>query len=261
MNKLALGLGVALLTAAAPVYAADLPSRKAAPAYPALTAFSWTGLYAGLHVGYGFGGEQNVSTVGQLGPNIANIATGARPGSVDLDRNGFIGGAQIGYNWQIGSIVYGLETDISYTDLKDIRAIVTPQINTGLAQSNLLNTELKYLGTARARLGYAFDRTLVYATGGLAYGEVENSFDMLAPTGIRQFAGTKSDTKFGYTVGAGIEYAITNTISFKAEYLYYDLGKTKINVAAIPGTGVAGGYTATFRGDGHIVRTGVNYKF
>lgn len=223
--------------------------------------FNWTGFYIGGNVGYGFGGDGDVTSRGQLGPNIANIATGARPGSIELDRNGLLGGAQIGYNWQIGSLVYGVEGDISLTDLKDKRDFVTSQINTGLAQSNVFSSELEYFGTVRGRAGFALDRTLIYGTGGLAFGKVNSSVSMFDPSGVKQFTDESSDTKVGYAVGAGVEHAVTNNITFKTEYLYYDLGKDRLNVSAIPGTGVAGGYDSTFRNDGHLVRVGLNYKF
>lgn len=256
------GFALASLAAVAvlPAQAADLGS----PDYPApveSASFNWSGVYAGVTAGYAFGGDGDVNSSGQLGPNIANIATGARPDSIELDRNGFIGGAQIGYNWQTSRYVYGLEADISFTDVSDSGNFVTPQINTGLAQGNVFKSELNYLGTARARAGYAFDRTLVYGTGGLAFGRTTRSVDMFSPTGVKQFTDEKEETKFGYAVGAGVEYAITQHLTFKTEYLYYDLGDEDLDVSAIAGTGVAGGYDSKFENDGHILRVGVNYKF
>ena len=116
----------------------------------------------------------------------------------------------------------------------------------------------------RARLGYAFDRTLVYATGGLAYGEMKSSANFFGPLpgNALQFTGTKNNTAFGYTIGAGVEYAFTNNITAKGEYLYYDLGKSTANVAVIPGSGGGGtGYNSRFKNGGHLVRVGLNYKF
>ncbi len=259
-NTLTLTLGF-IMSAFSVVNAADLLEAAPAPSVEAPETFSWSGFYVGANLGYGFGGDGNISSVGQLGPNIANIATGARPGSVDLDRNGVLGGGQIGYNWQTGALVYGLEADFAFTNIDDNRDIVTPQINTGLAQGNQFSSELDYLGTVRGRLGYAFDRTLFYGTAGLAYGKSTMSVDMFAPNGVRQFTGEKTGTDVGYAVGAGVEYAITNKISLKSEYLYYDLGEEKLNVQAIQGTGVAGGYDSKFNNDGHLFRVGLNYRF
>lgn len=257
-------LGLALVFAvgvSSMVNAADFSEAAPTPANEVPETFSWSGFYIGANLGYGFGGDGNISSEGQLGPNIANIATGARPGSVDLDRNGILGGGQIGYNWQAGSFVYGLEADISFTSIDDDQNAVTPQINTGLAQGNVFRSELDYLGTVRARLGYALDRTLFYGTAGVAYGRSKMSVDMFAPNGVLQFTDEERKTNIGYAVGAGVEYAVTSKISLKSEYLYYDLGDDELNVQAIPGTGVAGGYDSEFNNDGHLFRVGLNYRF
>lgn len=262
MCKTTIGQTLAFIVGlASAANAADF--SEADPAFPneAPAAFSWSGFYVGGNFGYGFSGDGAISSEGQLGPNIANIATGARPGLVDLDRGGALAGAQVGYNWQSGSLVYGIEADLSFAHVTDTQNAVTPQINTGLAQDNVFRSELDYLGTVRARLGYTFDRTLLYGTAGLAYGRNKMSVDMAAPNGVRQFTDEKHETSVGYAIGAGVEYAVTSKISLKSEYLYYDLGKETLNVQAIPGTGVAGGYNSEFDNDGHLFRVGLNYKF
>jgi outer membrane immunogenic protein len=250
--------------------AADLPYRKAPPLVAA-TVFSWTGFYGGINVGYRLDDQDNVNTDGQAAPNIANIAGGARPGFVPLNRNGFIGGIQAGYNYEVGNynqfgaygrFVIGLETDIQYTDFRDTNPVMTAQLGTGAPLFNTFTSRLNYLGTVRGRLGLASDRALFYVTGGLAYGESQHSITMFGPTGNVQFAGDKSDTKTGYAVGAGIEYAVTNNVTLKGEYLFYDLGSDTVNVAVIPGSGGAGtGYNSHYDDNGHIVRVGFNYKF
>ncbi|MBW1249442.1 outer membrane protein [Pseudomonas tolaasii] len=235
---------------------------QAADAYSSEGPTDWTGFYGGLSAGYGFGGDDDVNTKGQAAPNIANINGGARPGRVNLDRNGLLGGAQVGYNYQFGQWVAGVEADISHTDLQDSRNIGTAQLNTHLALNNKFESKIKYLGTLRGRFGYAFDHTLIYGTAGLAYGETSQSVDMFGPTGNTQFSGDQSHFKMGYTVGAGIEQSITKNLSFKTEYLYYDLGQDKLNVAVIPGSGGAGtGYDSKFKNDGQMLRVGLNWKF
>jgi outer membrane immunogenic protein len=242
-------------------HAADLPIYKKAQMPQSIGAFSWTGFYAGVNAGYGFGGNDNVSTEGQEAPNIANIAGGARPGFVSLDRSGFIGGGQLGYNYQAGQFLAGFETDIAYTDFRDTENVGTTQLVTGLPLNNTFRSRIDYLGTVRGRLGYSWDRTLFYATGGLAYGETKHSVDMFGPTGNTQFSGAQSSVKAGYAIGAGIEYALTDKISAKTEYLYYNLGKDTLNVAVISGSGGRGtGYNSHFEDDGQIVRVGLNYK-
>jgi outer membrane immunogenic protein len=111
-------------------------------------------------------------------------------------------------------------------------------------------------------LGFAYDHSLFYATGGLAYGETKQHIDMFGPTGNLQFSGDQSQVKVGFAVGAGIEQVITNNLTVKVEYLFFDLGKDTLNVAVIPGSGGAGtGYNSHFDQNGHIARVGLNYRF
>ena len=229
-------------------------------------AYDWSGFYVGVHAGYTFGEDENISTTGQVAANIANVAGGARPGQVRLDREGFIGGGQAGYNWQLTpNWVVGLETDISYVDIREDTNVVTIPLNGIGTLNNTFRTRMEYFGTVRGRIGYAWDRTLVYATGGLAYADIENSVAFFGPStagGLLQFAGKNRRTEAGYTVGAGIEHAFGSNWSVKAEYLYYDFRDETVNVAVVPGDGGGGtGYNSRFENDGHIVRAGLNYKF
>jgi outer membrane immunogenic protein len=255
-----------IVLAASSAFAADLPSRKGGPAAPVYLppAFTWTGFYVGLNAGYVFGGENNVRTTGTPG-FVGLIAPGIAPGNLKAGGDGFIGGGQIGYNMQYGQFVYGLETDLQFADTKKKSTFIgAPVLGTQLATS--AESEMRYFGTLRARLGYTpIDRLLVYATGGLAYGDVKTN---LAVNGVQNaalgWAGSKSDTRFGWTIGAGAEYALTNNWSIKGEYLYYDLGRKTVSTvpnaaanAAVPGVAYVGRTETT----GHIARAGVNYKF
>ena len=256
---------------ATPSLAADL-ARKA-PVFVPPPIFSWTGFYAGVNAGYTFGDSSNITTTGIGAANVSAVASGARSPTVRSDRDGFIGGGQIGYNWQFAPTwVLGVEADIQYTDVRKTTNVLTtiaafagpPAVAAG-SRVNSYSTRLEYLGTVRGRIGYAFDRTLVYATGGLAYGETNNSaaFSNLGPGFAPQFFGGRSRTETGYTVGGGIEHAFTPSWSVKAEYLYYDLGRTNLQVLNLAGPAGAGGpgYNLRFENDGHIVRAGLNYKF
>jgi outer membrane immunogenic protein len=250
---------MATLCLSMPAIAADLPARvtKAPPALVS-PAYNWSGFYLGVHAGYTFAEDEDITTTGQAAGNITNVAIGARPGRVSLDRDGFIGGGQMGYNWQVSpNWVFGLEADISYVDVqRDVAVIGTTGLN------NTFRTRMDYFGTVRGRVGYAWDRTLVYATGGLAYADIENNVNFFGPAGQLQFTGNNSQTEVGYTVGAGIEHAFAPNWTVKAEYLFYDLGDNTVNVAVIPGSGGGGtGYNSRFENDGHIVRVGLNYKF
>jgi outer membrane immunogenic protein len=206
--------GAALMATAAS--AADLPRRSApvAPVAERLPTFVWTGFYAGLNGGYGIG---NIS--GSAGPNFK-------------DPQGFLGGAQIGYNYQVGGIVYGLETDLDFADIKGKNSAA------GVAGSK--NT-LNYLGTVRGRVGVAFDRFLPYLTGGFAYGG-----SSISVPGV----GKSSPVHYGWVLGGGVEYAITNNITTKVEALYVDLSDQRV----LGNTRKSGFETG-------ILRAGVNAKF
>lgn len=213
------------LVAAGAASAADLPSRKGPVSAPIVyaPAFTWTGFYVGGNAGYGFG---NIDST-----NLGVLNSFSDP-------KGFVGGGQIGYNYQIGQIVLGAEADFQGADL---RARVS---NGGFTATN----ELNYFGTVRARVGYAFDRFLPYVTGGFAYGNVKTS---LAGPG---FAVRDDNTQYGYTLGGGLEYAITNNWTAKVEYLYVNLERERINTPF----GTTGAKVGT---DFSVVRAGLNYKF
>ena len=123
MKRFLLGTAaLATLSLSLPALAADLPARVTKAPAVVVAAYDWSGFYLGVHAGYTFGEDDNISTTGQAAANIANVAGGARPGQVRLDRDGFIGGGQAGYNWQLTpNWVMGLETDISYSTFAGIR--------------------------------------------------------------------------------------------------------------------------------------------
>ena len=216
--------GVALAVLSGTAFAADLPQRPQvytkAPAYVAPIAYNWTGFYLGINGGYGFG----------------NSSFSGTPGTGNFDVNGGMVGGTLGYNWQAGQMVYGLETDIDWSNI----------LGSAACGAFSCETRNNYLGTARGRIGYAADRWLPYITGGLAYGDVEARVP-----GI----GSASDTRVGWTVGGGLEYALAQNWTVKAEYLYVDLGKFDC-AAACGGTPPD---NVDFRS--HVVRAGLNYKF
>ena len=142
-------------------------------------------------------------------------------------------GATIGYNWQAGSWVYGLEGDYSFSDVKGSGACPAPAS---------CETSLSWLATFRGRMGYAFDRFMPYFTVGGAYGEIKAS---TTPAAL-----TASDSKLGLAIGGGVEYAFLANWTVKGEYLYVDLGKVN---PGLPGTEISF--------SSHIVRAGLNFKF
>lgn len=216
--------GVAAVTLAGnPVFAADAPVRAPigkAPAVAAAPLFDWSGFYFGVAGGYGWGNSSH------------SDAGGGANGS--LDPRGWLLGGTVGYNWQAGQTVLGIEGDLSWAGID----------GSGSSAAGPLTTNLNWLGTGRVRAGYAFDAYLFYVTGGAAFGKIE-----AANTGF----GSGSETRIGWTVGAGVETMLSQNWTAKIEYLYVDLGdKNNYSTATGP---VSVSLTS------HIVRFGLNYKF
>ena len=257
---LASGLATALLSSTA--LAADLPTRKEAPAFtPPPAAVTWTGFYIGVNGGYG--GDEFKYPFSLADPGIPLTVDG----SASLNSSGFLGGAQVGYNYQFASSwVGGLEADIdaaSITGKVKLNASATggPGPTTiGLGAS--AGSQQDYLGTVRARLGYLVTpQFLLFATGGLAYGDVKSSVNAGysvsggGPTGT--FAASKTTTQAGWTAGAGVEYALNKNWSFKTEYLYVDLGSANLLNGSVGGLT----YNLKVHTTDNIVRAGLNYTF
>lgn len=221
---------------ATPALAADAVTYNE-PAPAAADTFSWTGGYIGVNAGYA-GGKFKSDFYQEFGGT-----------SLKSNSSGFVGGVQAGYNWQIDKFILGVETDIQASSLEsDFTVEVNPYYQT-------LGTKIDWFGTTRARLGYTpVDRFMVYATGGVAYGKVKTYAE--ANTGNYYYSSV-SDTRVGYTVGAGAEYAITNNVTLKTEYLYTDLGKLKIDAYNGEQNLTIGEAKSAF----HTVRVGLNYKF
>jgi outer membrane immunogenic protein len=222
--------GFVSLLAATSASAADLPVYTKAPAVAAV--YDWTGTYVGTNLGYSFGrgstdgnvtGTQNVSVFRTAGPTLVTSVTTALatlPLIGRADVNGFIGGGQLGYNWQREKWLFGLEGDIQFSNERGSGDVCTVA---GCPAGSTVFTrdyKLDWFGTARGRVGFLpAERILLYATGGLAYGGFSGSSWTL-PLDI----GTWSQTRVGWTVGAGVEAALGSNWSVKFEYLYMDLG-------------------------------------
>jgi len=280
----------ALLTAAATTFvataagAADLPRRAAPPpVFTPVPVFTWTGFYAGLESAYTFTDRQRITTAGVFPGNATNVALGRRPAAVTTSQDGIANiGGTAGYNYQFtpgSGIVVGIANSIDWTDITKNRVVLgTGNVAGGPPNASQFRQSLDWLGTLTGRVGYAFDRVLVYGTGGLAYGNVFHDANFYTPGGALQFAGRYDDFKTGYAYGGGIEFALPtdsflntfavgrylgikyDAITIKAEYIHYDLGTQNVVVNAIPGVG-AGAYVSRFRTEGNIVRAGFNYKF
>ena len=233
-----------IVTGSASALAADLPSRTVVPVAPIIIPlFTWTGFYAGVNAGYG-GGMNNNDDNDRYDPY-----TGAYYGNDDSSDGGFVGGAQIGYNYQFGQFVAGIEADIQYADLGSSRNnnesayYYTQNSSSGWPYygSNTGDGSVEWFGTVRARLGFALDRALIYATGGFAYGGGgdNNNNDGwygyygsdAAANGYPWYNGRRSgnDSSAGWVVGGGLEYAFTDSLTAKIEGLYVNLGNDNNN--------------------------------
>ena len=246
MLKSTLLCGVAMACGICAATAADLPTRKDAPVpAPYVAPFTWTGFYIGGNIGYGWSAVNPGSTTFY---EPIGIPVGQIPG-LDYHMGGVIGGGQVGYNYQVGSWVLGLEADISGTG---INGSVADTVNNYTVDSNI-----EWLSTERGRVGFAFDRLLAYATGGLAIGDVHATLNDVYQSGV--VTTNSSATYVGWTVGAGLEWAMMQNVSFRAEYLYVDLGSRDQNFNEPPGgwPRIQSPNSVT----ANIVRLGVNYHF
>ena len=262
-------VAIAWLTAV-PAFAADLrvaPAYKAAVAAPA-PMWNWSGFYIGGHVGYG-AGDARVSLVPGPGWTIFGSPAIAQwlvdNGTPKLDSSGALGGVQAGFNVQSANWVWGIESDFSFSGIKGSRntgiLLATPP---GLAPRSFTESdELKWLATFRGRFGYAYQQVLIYVTGGAAIGRREFSQFILSEPAFNfnNIRNSVSSTKVGWTAGAGFEYAIARNWSFKAEYLYVDLGRigSVTDVDTSPGVGLT--VDSSSRLTLHTARVGLNYKF
>ena len=260
---------LAATTIAGSAFAADLPSRKVAPAYIApAPIMTWTGFYIGLNAGYGWAGSNGVALpsfdTGAGGFTVGQ-ARGAIPMGVSLNNGGgFVGGGQIGFNYQFGALVAGLEADIQALTGHSRSASYAGAAPTFLPSFGAFNSKLDYLATLRGRLGFAVSPSmLLYATGGLAFGEAKLSAVYVGPAwGPPMATGASySGTRLGWTAGAGVEWKFAQNWSAKLEYLYYDLGNIATGYAPYVYGASITGIDARTRVDGHIVRAGLNYHF
>ena len=279
---------VCALALAGTAFAADLPSSAPPPVTPPPPPI-WTGFYVGVNAGGSFGGNSAATTTDYPGYYADTWNTEAATSSalayavLGHNKVGFIGGGQIGYNYQYdASWVIGFETDIQGITGASSSAsafgvgIPADYPNETILSSNVASQSTQYLGTVRGRLGFLATPTLLaYATGGLAYGGVKSSSSVNqailntfgADPGSYASSGNYSGTRTGWVVGAGLEWMFAPNWSLKAEYLHYDLGRATYALSALT---YYGGFTdplyasapqASTRFNGNIVRAGISYHF
>lgn len=207
----------ALLLGTGAANAADL-TYEAPPIEEAAPAFSWSGFYAGVHGGYAWGSQDNDHHQLLL------------DGSVDLtfddefSVDGFLGGIHAGHNWQSGSFVYGVEGDVDVTGLKGSAGYTGYFDGTGIYPDGNLELKSQWQASARLRAGYAMDRTFIYGTGGIAFADGKLTSSGTNFDGGARFSSDDRNTHVGWTVGVGIEHALTEKWLARAEFRYTDFG-------------------------------------
>lgn len=246
---------------AAPAAAADI-TTKAEPPLAAPVSFQWAGgVYVGINGGYAFGRHHDVTDLETVNGQFSAIGTFG-----SLEPKGGFGGGQFGVNaWQYGGWVFGFEADFQAASISDSSAGTVVNFLPGLNATVTSTNKVEAFGTIRPRFGYAWDRLLIYATGGFAWGQIRHSFAFADNFNFRAQNST-SGMQAGYVIGGGLEYGFTRNLSAKAEYQYIDLGSEDY-VAPLLFCGIAPCVTTAFvehtsmRTNFHTVRLGLNWRW
>lgn len=252
MKKLLIATAtLAILSPAAFAADAIIYEPVAQPAPERFVAYDWSGGYVGAHAGYGWGSAHDKNN----------------PQAVKKEIDGGLVGIQAGYNWQFdNNLVLGVEGDVSFGSVND------KWRDDNQYSGYYTEDKVTALGTLRARLGYAADNFMPYVTGGLAIAKTKHVLGC-DPALVRATAGScltdpnrvfhasKSDTSTGYALGFGGEYAVTKNWTFKAEYLYTDLGKSTVRLVDPRDPITNPVHNRKFDTSFSTVRVGVNYKF
>lgn len=192
--------------------AADLPSTKGAPIYtPPPPVFSWTGFYIGAQAGYEWG-RTHADT-------YADFIGGGPIFTQGHSDQGVVGGIHLGYNWQVSQFVLGFEGDVNGSGYSGSNTLLGGFVHT--------HSRIPVDGSIRGRVGFAWNRALIYATGGAAFASIDESSTITIGPGA-----TDSGTfqRIGWTVGGGVEYAIDDNWSLRAEYRYTDYGVNRLDL-------------------------------
>ncbi len=257
MIKKVLFASAAILATAQVAQAADV----------AVETRDWTGFYLGVNGGYGGGTNDYPMSIKASGITPpADVSVASEPDTfkynfgVENNSSGFFGGAQIGYNYQVDNFVVGIEGDISASNIESKLNLYSDTANAEVSG----NSEVDWFATARLRGGYAAtSNLLLYVTGGAAWGSVTSGFD--ADLGsFGSLSENNSTSHMGWTLGGGFEYAVTEHISLKTEYLYVDLGKQdlrNIDLAALADVDASAKLSIDQNVSFSTVKAGINYRF
>ena len=246
MKRLLLsGVAVAALAGTLPAHAADLarpaPAYKA-PVAPPVMLYNWTGFYIGGHVG-GLWSSKDWT-------EVPPFAVPGFPATASTDPDGFLGGVQAGFNWQTGPWVWGVEVQWSWADADGCGRIFVAGGPTGDDACSKIN----WVGSVAGRLGYAWDRLLLYVKGGVAFADEEH---VIRNAGV-DVTTKPGDTRTGWMVGVGLEYGFLPNWSAKIEYNFMDFGGETHDFAFVP---PPGGVSFDIDQQVHVVKFGINYRF
>ena len=247
MRRLIAALIATVTLAPFALQAADLAPAAPGPAvYAPPAAYravaNWSGFYVGGNVGLGLARDHSDFSTG-----------GVTFATADTALFGAVGGGQAGFNWQSGALVLGAEADFDWSNPK---GSITAQCAVCVPTANAtLEHDVDWFGTARARIGYAADGWLAYATGGYAFGRV--AFKGAATAGGASASLTQNATPSGWTIGGGAELALGPNWSARLEYLYVDLGTVNNTIVVTGGPSL----TDSARVQMNVARAGVNYRF
>lgn len=263
MKTLCFG-ALAVLGASSSAIAADLAVKAAVPAPVPVVTNSWQGLYVGVAAGAAFDGS-SVQPV--LGGDFLVYQPVPRKQQYEVPLGGagtvFTGGVYGGYNWQFNNVVAGIEADINYADRNSRGVSVQPSLaDPTVSLTRVYGTGGTWFGTVRGRLGWAFDKALIYATGGLAYGN--NGAGYYAGGNGYNWFGRDDGVKWGWTVGGGGEYRLDSHWSVRAEYLYVSFEGGNFALPMHPTTPYVDPnfvMTGTAEFNFSVARAGLAYKF
>ncbi len=235
---LGLGAGVTVTLLASGASAADLGGyppayERTSAAAPLYGAHSWTGLYAGMQAGYSWANTDVEALWGQVNGPKETFAYSTR---------GALGGLHLGYNRQVDRLVLGIETDLETSGASGSGTGTSSAIHT---------TTIDWGGSLRGRLGFVAGNSLLYLTGGVAYGNV--SSEQYLKTGLAPFS-YNTQWKTGWTAGGGIEHALASNLTVRLEYRYTDLGTISSYSSTLA-------MRETSEITSHAVRGGISFKF
>jgi outer membrane immunogenic protein len=262
--KRAVTLGIGALALAGTTLAAsaaDIPRRPPPPPVVAPpVVYNWSGFYIGGHVGAKWADHDgdifldNFAAFTPLG--LLAFGNGGE------DETAFKGGGQIGFNWQAGGWVFGVEGDFSGTSLERTFVCCGPLAPAFFAPGDTISVKNDWQASVRGRLGFAWDRFLVYGTGGVAFANIEATVALVPVGGFPAFFATASDTLTGWTAGGGIEFGLWDNWSLGVEYRFSSFDASDFNHGTLITPLIAGApFRSSFDLETHEVTARLNYRF